>query len=53
MYPQVQRFSEQLGNDTTALSGSGFFYLTRSLVLAVRLPNKTFELLFVTVYIPI
>lgn len=53
VYPQVQRFSEQLGNDTTALSGSGFFYLTRSLVLAVRLPNKTFELLFVTVYIPI
>ncbi|KAH8298646.1 hypothetical protein KR018_008562 [Drosophila ironensis] len=39
---EVQRFSEQLGNDMTALSGSGFFYLTRSLVLAVSLPTKLY-----------
>ncbi|XP_017092350.2 gustatory receptor for sugar taste 64b [Drosophila bipectinata] len=42
---EVQRFSEQLGNDMTALSGSGFFYLTRSLVLAMGTTIITYELM--------
>lgn len=37
---QVQRFSEQLGNDMTALSGNGFFYVTRQLVLSVSGAKK-------------
>ncbi|KAL7733849.1 hypothetical protein ACLKA6_011566 [Drosophila palustris] len=42
---EVQRFSEQLGNDMTALSGNGFFYLTRQLVLAMGTTIITYELM--------
>ncbi|ALC43489.1 Gr64b, partial [Drosophila busckii] len=42
---QVQRFSEQLGNDITALSGSGFFFITRQLVLAMGTTIITYELM--------
>ncbi|XP_017840477.1 gustatory receptor for sugar taste 64b [Drosophila busckii] len=42
---EVQRFSEQLGNDITALSGSGFFFITRQLVLAMGTTIITYELM--------
>ncbi|XP_017957736.1 gustatory receptor for sugar taste 64b [Drosophila navojoa] len=43
--PEVQRFSEQLGNDMTALSGNGFFYVTRQLVLSMATTIITYELM--------
>ncbi|EDW73452.1 uncharacterized protein Dwil_GK17553 [Drosophila willistoni] len=42
---EVQRFSEQLGNDMTALSGNGFFLLTRQLVLTMGTTIITYELM--------
>ncbi|EDW70119.1 gustatory receptor for sugar taste 64b [Drosophila virilis] len=42
---EVQRFSEQLGNDMTALSGNGFFYVTRQLVLSMATTIITYELM--------
>lgn len=32
---EVKRFNEEVANDTIALSGNKFFYLTRKLVLSV------------------
>ncbi|EDW19616.1 gustatory receptor for sugar taste 64b [Drosophila mojavensis] len=43
--PEVQRFSEQLGNDMTALSGNGFFYVTRQLILSMTTTIITYELM--------
>ncbi|XP_023167994.2 gustatory receptor for sugar taste 64b [Drosophila hydei] len=42
---EVQRFSEQLGNDMTAISGNGFFYVTRQLVLSMATTIITYELM--------
>lgn len=33
---ETQRFAEQLSYDCVALTGNNFFFMTRSLVLAVR-----------------
>ncbi|XP_030372204.1 uncharacterized protein LOC115622411 [Scaptodrosophila lebanonensis] len=42
---EVQRFSEQLGNDMTALSGEGFFFIRRQLFLAMATTIITYELM--------
>lgn len=33
--PEVDRFSHQINNETVALSGKGFFYFTRNVILTV------------------
>lgn len=33
--PEVERFAYQLSNETVALSGKGFFYFTRNVILTV------------------
>ncbi|XP_001985089.2 gustatory receptor for sugar taste 64b [Drosophila grimshawi] len=42
---ELERFSEQLGNEMTALSGNGFFYVTRQLVLSMGTTIITYELM--------
>ncbi|XP_030372203.1 uncharacterized protein LOC115622410 [Scaptodrosophila lebanonensis] len=42
---EVQRFSEQLGNDMTALSGEDFFFIRRQLFLAMATTIITYELM--------
>lgn len=41
---EVRRFSEQVVNDTIALSGMRFFFLTRKLILSVFATIITYEL---------
>lgn len=43
-FNQTKRFSEEVTNDTVALSGMKFFYLTRGLVLSVAGTIVTYEL---------
>lgn len=44
---EVKRFSEDVTNDTIALTGMKFFYLTRSLVLSVAGTIVTYELVLI------
>lgn len=38
---ETKRFYHEVNNSTIALSGMRFFFLTRKLILSVRLPNGT------------
>lgn len=44
---EVKRFNEEVANDTIALSGMKFFYLTRRLVLSVAGTIVTYELVLI------
>lgn len=44
---EVRRFSEHVVNDTIALSGMRFFYLTRKLILSVAGTIITYELVLI------
>lgn len=44
---EVQRFSEHVVNDTIALTGMRFFYLTRKLILSVAGTIITYELVLI------
>lgn len=44
IYFQMQRFMEQIRNQTMALSGMKFFYLTRKTILAMLATIVTYEL---------
>lgn len=44
---EVKRFSDEVTNDTVALSGMKFFYLTRGLVLSVAGTIVTYELVLI------
>lgn len=44
---EVKRFSEEVANDTIALSGMKFFNLTRTLVLSVAGTIVTYELVLI------
>lgn len=44
---EVKRFNEEVANDTVALSGMKFFYLTRNLVLSVAGTIVTYELVLI------
>ena len=43
---EVRRFVEQVVNDTVALTGMKFFYLTRKLILTVAGTIMTFEVCY-------
>lgn len=44
---EVKRFSEHVVNDTIALTGLRFFYLTRTLILSVTGTIITYELVLI------
>lgn len=44
---EVRRFSEHVVNDTIALTGMRFFYLTRKLILSVAGTIITYELVLI------
>lgn len=44
---EVRRFSEHVVNDTIALTGMRFFYLTRKLILSVASTIITYELVLI------
>lgn len=44
---QIKRFVEEVSNDTIALSGMKFFFLTRKLVLSVAGTIITYELVLI------
>lgn len=44
---EVRRFSEHVVNDTIALTGMRFFYLTRKLILSVAATIATYELVLI------
>lgn len=44
---EVKRFSEHVVNDTIALTGMRFFYLTRKLILSVTGTIITYELVLI------
>lgn len=44
---EVRRFSEHIDNDTIALTGMRFFYLTRRLILSVAGTIITYELVLI------
>lgn len=44
---EVRRFSEHVINDTIALTGMRFFYLTRKLILSVASTIVTYELVLI------
>lgn len=46
-YSEVQRFGEEVVNNTVALSGMRFFYLTRSLIVSVAGTIVTYEIVLV------
>lgn len=44
---EVRRYSEHVVNDTIALTGMRFFYLTRNLILSVTGTIITYELVLI------
>ncbi|XP_031638769.1 gustatory receptor for sugar taste 64f-like [Contarinia nasturtii] len=47
---ETKRFYEEVSNDTIALSGMRFFFLTRKLILSVCATIVTYELVLVNIY---
>ncbi|XP_058448773.1 gustatory receptor for sugar taste 64e-like [Malaya genurostris] len=47
---EIQRFHEQVEHDTVALSGFGFFFLTRKLILKIAGTIVTYELVLLQVH---
>lgn len=43
---EAQRFTDEVVNDTVALSGMRFFFITRKLLLAVRLIKNFFSIYY-------